>query len=486
MSDREQQILKKNKFLCTLLGVCIILRGVVNSFFVDVKICAVMAVAGFVMSAILLGLCRIIKPKKMMYTITFFMAFLCVALMIFWPARVNYMMFFVAMMYAAVYDSIAPVTLESIIGVIFMIIFYFKYKGAMGGPWLPDSTSIMIVYVVTVYGAFYYKALLANRQIKELNRINAEKEASEEKTTALYDKIKETIGTLVHANKSIEESIENADTISEDINNSSKEVSTKVMSASKSVESIHVMIDDGAKQIEEVRSASQTMTECSVATKEVITTSSDMAMNLYNETNDLNVKMNDITENLKALCDENEKVFDILSTLTEITAQTNLLSLNASIEAARAGEHGRGFAVVAEQIRTLADSSKNFTAQINEILTGVNEQTEHLTKRILKQQQSLINCGETAKMLNDSFENVNSNTVSILKYSQNVDKKALELTDMFNETLENVSDVSLNISVTADAVEKIAANMSQLYDSISSISDEYQELSKITDELENC
>ena len=86
-------------------------------------------------------------------------------------------------------------------------------------------------------------------------------------------------------------------------------------------------------------------------------------------------RVDDIAQNMLHLSRHSRQISEIVETVSELADQSNLLALNAAIEANRAGEHGRGFAVVAQEIRTLAEQSKEAALQIRRTLEDAQQAT---------------------------------------------------------------------------------------------------------------
>jgi hypothetical protein len=86
-------------------------------------------------------------------------------------------------------------------------------------------------------------------------------------------------------------------------------------------------------------------------------------------------QMQSIADSIVRLSEQSQAIGEIIASVTDLADQSNLLAVNAAIEAAKAGEHGRGFAVVAQEVRSLAEQSKQATTQIRAILNDVQKAT---------------------------------------------------------------------------------------------------------------
>jgi methyl-accepting chemotaxis protein len=89
----------------------------------------------------------------------------------------------------------------------------------------------------------------------------------------------------------------------------------------------------------------------------------------------IRVQMETIADTTVRLSEQTQAISQIVATVEDLAAQSNLLAVNASIEAAKAGEQGKGFAVVAQEVRTLAEQSKNATGQVRTILADIQKAT---------------------------------------------------------------------------------------------------------------
>lgn len=161
-----------------------------------------------------------------------------------------------------------------------------------------------------------------------------------------------------------------------------------------------------------------------------------------------------IAETVVRLSEQSQAIGEIIASVNDLAEQSNLLAVNASIEAAKAGEHGRGFAVVAQEIRSLANQSKESTGQIRNILNDIQRAT---TATVMAAEQGSKAVDQGVKQVNQSGDAIRTLAESIVAAAQ----AATQITASAQEQLIGIDQVTIAIQNILQASKQNATGTQQ-------------------------
>ncbi|AQS09771.1 methyl-accepting chemotaxis protein McpB [Clostridium saccharobutylicum] len=300
-------------------------------------------------------------------------------------------------------------------------------------------------------------------------------------------KIKDEISTVNNMASSLSSNAEQMTAATGEVTNSIQEISAGASKQSNDLLEIADHISNLADEVNNIENKISNVKESSAFTEDKVKIGKEQMEVLLKSIEDIKKAFEVVDNHTNNLNLSVSQVGQITYVINEISEQTNLLALNAAIEASRAGEAGRGFAVVAEEVRTLAEQSKQSTEQIQKLIQSISGETINVIDTSDQVKAYIMNQVGIVKETMNSFNDMLDAVAKISPLAEDTYasiEKTIRVKNTVSDKVDNITAVSEETTAESEEIsassEELLASSEEVSKFASKLSDVAEEISKET------
>ncbi len=302
-------------------------------------------------------------------------------------------------------------------------------------------------------------------------------------TKSLVHKVTDATGQLEGSAKDVEQVSGVISDYSASITKAVNGISETMTQQTSHVEECVAKTNILAEELQEVSHTVEKVGSLVEETEQMIT----QGMKIIRLLGDRAQQTTDITatvgKNIESLRQKTETINSFVGTISEISEQTNLLSLNASIEAARAGDAGRGFAVVAEEIRKLADDAAKAAGEIRSNVKHITDQTNQSVESAHEAGAMVASQTEAVEQVVGVFRDMEIRMKKLVEGLNAIIESTQRADEEKSDTVSAISQISTSIEETADSVMTVRDSVEKLMENVEGLTETADSLGKNMEEL---
>ena len=307
---------------------------------------------------------------------------------------------------------------------------------------------------------------------------------------AMQDSFREMVGKIKESSNGINNESNSLSLVSEEMASSSETVANAIQEVAKETSSqaeglvqVSAILDSFGEELNGIIEAIRDIDSNSKEINSTINNSDDSFKSLLQSVSKASEYFRNFNTIISGLGQNIGQINEITDLINSISDQTNLLALNAAIEAARAGEMGKGFAVVAEEIRKLAEQSKNSSININKLINDISSNTGIVLENVDVISGELDKQTEVINVAMDSFEKMIKEITAIGPKIDAIDTLAANIDKEKDEILAKLVGVKSIAQEVSASAEEIAASAEEMNASTEEVASAARGLSGMTKEM---